>query len=172
DFTHYKPATVERRIRRRMAVQRVESLAEYLAVLQRSPEEVEQLYGDILIRVTGFFRNPEVFETLQRDVFPAIIEEHAGGDSPVRIWVPGCATGEEVYSLAIAFLEVRKDGGTSPLQIFGTDVSEQSIDRARSGLYPENIAADISPERLRRYFSKPDGGYRVSKAVRDCCIFA
>src|SRR5437660_1519933 len=84
DFTHYKPATVERRIRRRMAVQRVESLAEYLAVLQRSPEEVGQLYGDILIRVTGFFRNPEVFETLQRDVFPAIIEEHAGSDAPVR----------------------------------------------------------------------------------------
>jgi two-component system CheB/CheR fusion protein len=172
DFTHYKPATVERRIRRRMALHKSESLAEYLDFLRRDPAEVEQLYGDILIRVTGFFRDPEVFETLQRDVFPGIISAHEGSDVPVRIWVPGCATGEEVYSLAIAFLETKKDGLGAPLQIFGTDVSEQSIDHARAGLYPENIAAEVSPERLRKYFTISDSAYRVNKTVRDCCIFA
>jgi two-component system CheB/CheR fusion protein len=172
DFTHYKPATVERRIRRRMALRKTETLEEYVEVLNNDPKELEQLNGDILIRVTGFFRDPEVFEALQRDVFPGMIAEHRETDVPVRIWVPGCATGEEVYSLAMAFLEVRKEEFNSPLQIFGTDVSEQSIDRARSGMYPENIAAEVSEERLRRFFTKVDGGYRVSKAVRDVCVFA
>src|SRR5206468_9216022 len=94
------------------------------------------------------------------------------GDVPLRIWVPGCSTGEEVYSLAIAFLEAKKDNFTGPMQIFGTDISEQSIDQARGGFYPENITAEVSPERLRRFFTKGNGGYRVTKAVRDCCIFA
>src|SRR5262249_3850505 len=159
DFTHYKPATVERRIRRRMALQKAETLGEYLEILNNDPTELEQLYGDILIRVTGFFRDPEVFEILQREILPAIMADHDGGDLPIRIWVPGCATGEEVYSLAIALLEVRKDGFTCPLQIFGTDVSEQSIDRARSGIYPENIAAEVSAERLRRYFTRSHAAY-------------
>jgi two-component system CheB/CheR fusion protein len=172
DFTHYKPATVERRIRRRMALQKTETLSDYLELLQKDSKELEHLYADILIRVTGFFRDPEVFEALQRDIFPAIVAEHEGSDAPVRIWVPGCATGEEVYTFAMAFLEARKDGFACPVQIFGTDVSEQSIERARAGIYPENIATEVSAERLRRFFTKIDGGYRVSKIVRDCCIFA
>ncbi|MFL6245630.1 MAG: CheR family methyltransferase [Thermoanaerobaculia bacterium] len=172
DFTHYKPSTVERRIRRRMTVHKVDTLADYIAILRAKPAEAEQLYREILIRVTGFFRDPEVFEALQRDVIPAMLKGR-GSENPLRIWVPGCATGEEVYSLAISVLEAA--GGLNmncPVQIFGTDISDEAIDRSRLGIYPENIVAEISAERLRRFFTKADGGYRVAKAVRDCCVFA
>ncbi|HEU4889531.1 MAG TPA: CheR family methyltransferase [Thermoanaerobaculia bacterium] len=172
DFTHYKPSTVERRIRRRMTVHRVTELADYLAVLREKPAEVEHLYREILIRVTGFFRDPEVFEALQRDVVPAILKGRSSVH-PVRIWVPGCATGEEVYSLAIGILEGAGDLDMNcPVQIFGTDVSEEAVERSRLGIYPENIAAEVSADRLRRFFTKVEGGYRVAKAVRDCCVFA
>jgi two-component system CheB/CheR fusion protein len=172
DFTHYKPSTVERRIRRRMTVHKTVALAEYVTVLRNSPAEVEQLYREILIRVTGFFRDPEVFAALQRDFVPALLTGR-NSDDPVRVWVPGCATGEEVYSLAILFVEVAGELGlTCPMQIFGTDISEEAVDRSRVGIYPENIAVDVSPERLRRFFTRVEGGYRVAKAVRDCCVFA
>jgi two-component system, chemotaxis family, CheB/CheR fusion protein len=172
DFTHYKPSTVERRIRRRMAVHKVGELADYLAILRGKPSEVEQLYREILIHVTGFFRDPEVFQALQSDIVPLMLNQR-DSSTPVRIWVPGCATGEEVYSLAITVLEVAGELGVNcPVQIFGTDISEEAIDRSRAGIYPENIVAEVSPERLRRFFTKVDGGYRVSKAVRDCCVFA
>jgi len=172
DFTHYKPNTVERRIRRRMAVNKFEQLDDYLTFLRSHPSEIESLYNDLLIRVTGFFRDPEVFEALKKDIFPAMMRDRDEG-SPLRIWVPGCATGEEVYSIAICAMEVAAAANYScPVQIFGTDVSEKSVTHARAGIYPENIAVDVSPDRLRRYFMKVEGSYRVTKTVRDSCVFA
>lgn len=172
DFTHYKPNTVERRIRRRMALHKIDDVASYVALLREDSHELEQLYGDILIRVTGFFRDAEVFDALKKNIFPSLVQDR-GEDAPIRVWVAGCATGEEAYSLAIALLEATHEAGTSrPVQIFATDVSEAAVDRARIGVYPETIAAEVSPERLRRFFIKGEGGYRVSKAVRDCCVFA
>jgi len=172
DFTHYKPSTIERRIRRRMAMHKLDDLAEYVALLRENDAEREQLYGDLLIRVTSFFRDPEVFEAVARDILPAMIRER-DGETPLRIWVPGCATGEEVYSLAITLLEAEYASGVaSPIQIFGTDISEAALERARQGIYPDSISAEVSPERLRRFFTASEGEYRVAKAVRDCCIFA
>ncbi|HYK02613.1 MAG TPA: CheR family methyltransferase [Thermoanaerobaculia bacterium] len=171
DFGQYKPATIERRILRRMALHKLEAASDYITLLRDDPAEAEQLCGDILIRVTGFFRDPEVFEALQRDILPRIVEDRSDA-SPVRVWVPGCATGEEVYSLAMAFAEVAEKMGGCPIQIFGTDLSDEALDRARSGIYPDTLAADVSPERLRRFFTKVEEGYRVAKSVRDCCVFA
>jgi len=172
DFTHYKPGTVERRIRRRMALHKTNDVADYVTMLRENPRELERLCSDILIRVTGFFRDPEVFTALQREVFPLMLRDRED-PRPLRIWVPGCATGEEVYSLAMALLEAVHDAGVSaPLQIFGTDVSEAAIQRARLGTYPESISAEVSAVRLQRFFVKEEGTYRVSKALRDCCIFA
>ncbi|HEV7767534.1 MAG TPA: CheR family methyltransferase [Thermoanaerobaculia bacterium] len=172
DFKQYKPSTVERRIRRRMTLHKTSTLPEYVAVLHRDPREIELLYREMLIHVTGFFRDPAVFDFLQRHAFPDLMKNRDHGN-PLRVWIPGCATGEEVYSLAILALEMSGElGFTCPAQIFGTDISEDAVDRARLGVYPESISAEVSPERLRRFFTKVDGGYRVAKAVRDCCIFA
>jgi two-component system CheB/CheR fusion protein len=171
DFTHYKPPTIERRIRRRMALHKVEMLGDYIDILRGNGEEIEQLYSDILIRVTSFFRDPEVFAALQNYILPVLVRNR--GDKPLRIWVPGCATGEEVFSLAIVIHEALSALDMEcPVQVFGTDVSDASIERARSGMYTESIAAEVSTERLRRFFSRVDSGYRVSKSIRDCCIFA
>lgn len=170
DFTHYKPNTVERRIRRRMALHKIEDVGEYLRLLREDRREVDHLCADILIRVTGFFRDPEVFATLQQEILPGLLADRV---DPLRIWVPGCATGEEVYSLAIAVLELAPEGGFGcPIQIFGTDVSESAVQSARLGFYPETIVADVSPERLKRFFIKDEGMVRIRKEVRDCCIFA
>ncbi|HEX9982586.1 MAG TPA: chemotaxis protein CheB [Thermoanaerobaculia bacterium] len=172
DFSLYKPSTVERRIRRRLALHKLESLEEYVQMLTADPVEVEHLYTDILIRVTSFFRDPEVYEALQREIFPELMRERPG-ENPLRVWVPGCATGEEVYSLAICLLELAGNAGYScPVQIFGTDINDAAVEQARVGVFPESIVADVSPERLRRYFVKVESGYRVTKAVRDCCVFA
>jgi two-component system CheB/CheR fusion protein len=171
DFTHYKPSTVERRIRRRMTVHKVTSLTEYMSILRENRAEVEQLYNEILIHVTGFFRDAEVFTMLQRELVPKLLEGRRS--EPVRVWVPGCSTGEEVYSLAILLLEAAGDlGFNCPIQIFGTDISDLALDRARLGIYPEDISSEVSADRLRRFFTKVDRGYRVSKGVRECCIFA
>jgi two-component system CheB/CheR fusion protein len=172
DFTHYKPSTIERRIRRRMVLHRVANVAEYVKLLRDESGEIEQLYGDLLIRVTSFFRDPEVFEVLQRDILPALMKDRPEV-SPIRVWVPGCATGEEVYSLAISLSEIVSDRGWAcPVQIFGTDISDAAIEAARAAVYPESAITNVSPERLRRYFTKTDGGFRVAKAIRDCCVFA
>ncbi len=171
DFAHYKSPTIERRIRRRMALHKVENLRAYITILGEKAGEIEQLYSDILIRVTSFFRDPEVYTALQQEIFPALVQGR--GNRPMRIWVPGCATGEEVYSMAVVFQETLSALQLDcPVQVFGTDISDTSIDRARSGLYTENITAEVSTERLRRYFTKVDGGYRVSKTIRDSCVFA
>ncbi len=172
DFTHYKMATIERRIQRRMALQRLQRLKEYVQILQDQPGEVEALYADLLINVTGFFRDAEVFQALKKKVFPRLVSGRTQAD-PIRIWVPGCSTGEEAYSLAIRLLEyLGTNSDAIPIQIFGTDISEKALDKARAGFYPESIEADLSPAQLRRFFMRATGGYRVSKAVRELCVFA
>ncbi len=172
DFSQYKQSTVERRISRRMVLHRLESPQQYLKLLQRTPREVHALFDDMLISVTSFFREPEAFEALKKQVFPKIVEEK-GPDAPIRIWVPACSTGEEPYSIAIALLEYLAEYELHlPVQIFATDISEGSIEKARRGQYSENIAGDMSAERLRRHFVHAGDGYQVSKTVRDLCVFA
>jgi two-component system, chemotaxis family, CheB/CheR fusion protein len=172
DFSQYKPGTLRRRILRRMVLNKMETVGSYLARLQSDPSEVEALYRDLLINVTSFFRDPETFECLKSDVIPDILN-HRHGDLPIRVWVPGCATGEEAYSIAILLLECLQSSGAGlPVQIFASDISKQAIQVARDGQYPENIAADVSPERLQKFFTKSNGGYQVNEQVRDFCIFA
>jgi two-component system CheB/CheR fusion protein len=172
DFTHYKQPTIKRRLQRRMVLHKISSIEHYLKLLQQNPAEVNALYQDLLIHVTRFFREPDTFVTLAEKVFPQILRNRDDAES-IRVWVPGCSTGEEPYSIAIALLEYLGDrAGSVPIQIFATDISENAIDRARGGIYPESIAGDVSAERLRRFFTKVDGSYRIHKQVRDACIFA
>ena len=180
DFTYYEPRTLQWRVRRRMVLRKLDLLKEYVAFLESSPREVEALFRDFLIHVTGFFRDPEAFLALPTKVFPQIMANRKPQD-PVRIWVPGCSTGEEAYSVAISFLEFLRQAtgnppsniqGHTPIQLFATDVARWSIEKARLGLYPESIAAEVSPERLKTFFVKTDRGYQVSKPVRDMCVFA
>jgi two-component system, chemotaxis family, CheB/CheR fusion protein len=172
DFRQYKMPTIERRLQRRLLLHRLTRLDDYVRVLRESPSEVLALYGDILIHVTRFFREPESFEALTDRVFPRLIADHKG-DHPLRAWVAGCSTGEEAYSLAIALLEaLGDDAARIPVQIFATDVSEDAIQRARMGTYPASIVSDVSAERMRRFFTKLDGSYRIAKSVRDVCVFA
>src|SRR5262245_1371835 len=172
DFTHYKPPTIRRRLQRRMVLLKMTDVSQYLRHLQVDSNEALQLSQDILIHVTRFFRDPDSFQALTTEVFHDITVNRAS-DTPIRIWVPGCSTGEEAYSVAIALLEhLGEEAASVPIQIFATDVSEAAIDSARVGVYPQTIAADVSPERLRRFFSKSDGNYRITKVVRDLCVFA
>jgi two-component system CheB/CheR fusion protein len=172
DFASYRPTTIRRRIARRMLLNRIESLEQYVQFLGDHPAEVRSLYDDFLIAVTGFFRDPESFEALKTVVFPAILKDRSA-KNPVRIWVPGCSTGEEVFSIAIALFEHMGEAGSSPpIQIFATDVNDAALEKARSGTYPENVLADVSPERRKRFFNRLDGGHQVSKAIREVCIFA
>jgi two-component system CheB/CheR fusion protein len=172
DFTHYKPPTIRRRLHRRMVLLKMTDVGQYLRHLQSDSTEALQLSQDILIHVTRFFRDPDSFQALTTEVFPDITVNRAS-DTPIRIWMPGCSTGEEAYSVAISLLEhLGEEASSIPIQIFATDVSEAAIDHARVGVYPQTIAADVSPERLRRFFSKSDGNYRITKVVRDLCVFA
>ncbi|MBF8299931.1 MAG: signal transduction histidine kinase, partial [Acidobacteria bacterium] len=172
DFTHYKVNTLYRRITRRMVLQKIDELKDYVDFLQQNPEEVEALYHDILISVTSFFRNPEAFDALKDKVFPHLIAGRSPGD-PVRIWSLGCSTGPEVYSLAMAFTEFAEAAGsTVPLQVFATDLDERCVGTARAGVYPKDIAQDVSPERLRRFFVEVDGRYQIAKSIRDVCVFS
>ncbi len=172
DFQHYRRGTLHRRVLRRMLAHRHDAHGDYLAHVRLNPAELDVLYEDLLIGVTRFFRDPEVFAKLQTAAFAEMMEAHAVG-TPVRIWVAGCAGGEEAYSLAIALLEFLGDAaGDRLIQIFGTDLSEASIAGARGGLYPESITADVSPERLRRFFVAERDGYRIAKSVRDLCVFS
>jgi len=172
DFTLYRQTTIRRRIARRMLVHGVGSIESYRRYLEEHPSQVQALYNDLLVNVTRFFRDPDAFRILQRSVFPTIIKQRPA-NAPIRVWAPGCATGEEAYSLAIELLELLgEEGGTVPIQLFGTDVSEISIAKARAGIYPENIELDVPAARLRRFFVKLDGQYQVRKAVRELCVFA
>ncbi len=172
DFGHYKQSTINRRLQRRMAVHHIEDLDEYAAHLETHPEEVEAACNDALIHVTQFFREPESFDALAKKVFPALLEKRAESE-PIRVWLPGCSTGEEAYSLAIRLVEFIGDRADAPgWQVFGTDVSERVIEQARKGLYSANIEADVSPERLRRFFTRVESGWQISKTIRDHCVFA
>jgi two-component system, chemotaxis family, CheB/CheR fusion protein len=172
DFTHYKRNTLYRRITRRAVLHKMDSLKDYVRFLQNTPSEVEALYQDILINVTSFFRNPEAFDVLKQKVFPRLMENRSRHDS-VRIWVQGCATGEEAYSLAMAFSEYAETvGKTLQAQIFATDLNGTGIEKARAGIYAKNIVQDVSPERLRRFFAEVDGCYRINKTIRELCVFA
>ena len=173
DFSEYKPPTVSRRIQRRMLLHRIEKLSDYVALLQRDRNEVNALYQDLLINVTSFFRNPEAFETLKEVVYPALLRSRKPS-SPIRVWVPGCSSGEEAYSHAISLVEFLGEdhADAATIQIFGTDLSEVAIQRARAALYKESIEADVSPMRLRRFFLWTEGGYQVSKTIRDLCILS
>jgi two-component system, chemotaxis family, CheB/CheR fusion protein len=172
DFVDYKVATIQRRILRRMSIHQLTDLSDYVKLLGSDTLEVEALYRDLLINVTSFFRNPEVFESLRDVVYPELFAERSSSD-PVRVWVPGCATGEEPYSHAIAMVETLSDLRIDvPIQIFGTDLSESAIQRARGGFYKPNIANEVSEVRLRRFFHRAPGGYQISKSIRDMCVFA
>lgn len=172
DFTYYKPTTVKRRIARRMLLNKIDKLDEYVNYLQANPDELGELYQDILINVTEFFRDHGSFDTLKTEVFPNITKDRTA-DTPIRIWVPGCSTGEEVYSIAITLLEFLDNVPIKPaIQIFATDINERVLSQARTGIYPESITNDVSPERLRRFFSKVTDGYQVNKSIREMCIFA
>lgn len=173
DFTLYKPTTLDRRMQRRMLLYKIENLEDYAQYLQEHPAEVQALYEEILIHVTSFFRDPEVFEQLKTQVFPTI-SQNKSADTPIRIWVAGCSTGEEVYSIAICLLEFFDNRATvPPIQILATDISEAAINRARSGFYLESQMETVSPERCNRFFVPlASGGYQISSTVRELCVFA
>lgn len=172
DFSHYKMTTINRRINRRMVLHNMDVLSDYINYLRDNRAELQALYKDILINVTSFFREPESFEALKTEIFPRLVSDRPS-DSPLRIWVPGCSTGEEAYSVAMCAVEflsdVKSKVGT---QIFATDISEPALEKARAGRYGEGEVRDVSAERLRRFFSKTEGDYLVNKSIRELCIFA
>jgi two-component system CheB/CheR fusion protein len=172
DFGNYKRNTLHRRITRRMVLHKLDNYREYLRLLDADPVEVQALYQDVLISVTSFFRNPDAYDALKATVFPRLTDGLGLADA-VRVWVLGCSTGEEAYSIAMAFTEyLETSGRQAALQVFATDLNGAAIDKARSGLYGKAIAHDVSPERLRRFFVEVDGSYRVAKQIRDMCVFA
>src|SRR6476469_10280523 len=172
DFTHYKQTTLKRRMQRRMLLYKLERIEDYAEYLQNTPTEVTALYHDVFIHVTSFFRDPESFEALSSKVFPEIVKDKSP-KTPIRIWIAGCSTGEEAYSIAICLLEVLADRGTDlPIQLYATDISENAIAHARRGFYTPAQVADISPQRLHRFFVQVEGGYQITQRVRELCVFA
>jgi len=172
DLTQYKPTTLDRRIERRMTMHKMGQLREYVKFVQSNREELRSLYKDMLITVTNFFRDREAFEALKVEVFPKILQRRDSGE-PIRVWVPACASGEEAYSIAISLFEFleEKSPGTD-VQIFGTDIDEESIQHARRGVYAQNISLDVSSERLHRFFIRKDGDYHISRRIRDAVVFS
>jgi len=172
DFTFYKKPTISRRVARRMASKKIERLSEYRKYLQSNPEELDALYRDLLIHVTSFFRDTEVFRALQKKVLPKLLAGKRAGD-PIRIWIPGCSTGEEAYSIAICVLEGLGDRAASTtIQIFASDISEWAVERARAGVYLKDALKKVSKERVQRFFDRLNGHYQIKSGVRDLCIFA
>ena len=173
DFTAYKPTTLKRRMERRMALLQMDTLASYLTYVREHQTEVDALYQDVLIGVTSFFRDPATFETLVQEIFPHLLATTTA-DSPIRAWVPGCSTGEEVYSLAMCLLEclTKRSLPTPPIQIFGTDLNAKAIEYARAGIYLPAVIGTLSPARLNRFFLPVNGSYQIHKSVRDLCVFA
>lgn len=172
DFTHYKTSTIKRRIIRRMLLYKLQTLSDYLSYMKQHPSEASTLYADLLINVTSFFRDQPVMDHLKEQILPQIFNSKTSLE-PVRIWVAGCSTGQEAYSLAIIIIELFGEKAANlPIQIFATDLSDSAISKARLGLYTKTEVSDISPERLERFFSKSDDHYRVNKLVRDLCVFA
>ena len=172
DFTHYKHSTLARRIKRRMALRGFEKLEDYSRDLERNREEANALCENCFIIVTAFFRELPVFEELKSEVFPALVE-HRRPEDPIRIWVPGCATGEEAYSIAICLIEFLEEAGLDlQFEVFATDISERAIETARDGTYTGATLAHVSPQRLARFFSKTEHGYQIAKVIREACVFA
>jgi two-component system CheB/CheR fusion protein len=173
DFRCYKKSTLTRRIERRMGINHVLEPDDYVEYLRGNPKEVDQLFKDLLIGVTGFFRESEAWEALMKLAIPDLVQNCAA-DKPIRAWVPGCSTGEEAYSLVMLLLEeVQRQQKHCPVQVFATDIDEDALEYARGGIYPESIAADVPPERLRRFFSKVDDhNYQVFKPLREPVVFA
>src|ERR1035437_6047372 len=171
DFSLYREKTIKRRILRRLALRNMDSLAEYARRLKHDAVELSALQGDLLISVTSFFRDPGSFESLKNLVYPRLLQGRPAR-APIRIWGPGGATGEGAYSIALSLAEYLSQTGASfPVQIFGSDISGQAIEKARAGRYLENIVADISAERLNRYFTKTEGRYQINKDLREMCVF-
>ena len=174
DFSQYKAGTIHRRIERRMAVHQISSLDGYVKYLQQTPPEADALFRDLLIGVTNFFRDPEAFRALEEQVIPKLFAGKDAGDA-IRIWTPGCSTGEEAYSIAILLVErMEALKQNHNVQMFATDIDSKAIATARAGLYPASIAADISPVRLARFFTAEPGGsvYRIHKTIRDMLVFS
>ena len=172
DFTYYKQTTIKRRIVRRMALNKINQPSEYLAHLRSHKHELDTLYADMLISVTGFFRDPRSFDLLCSKVLPGILKHKAKNDT-LRIWVAGCATGEEAYSISICLFDILREHHPGiKLQIFATDISEKAINKARLGFYDKSDLEGLSPAQVEKFFIKTDGGYQVIKAIRESCVFA
>ncbi|HEV8385640.1 MAG TPA: PAS domain S-box protein, partial [Candidatus Acidoferrales bacterium] len=180
DFAHYKRSTMQRRLQRRMDAHNLHSYKDYLAMVRRTPGELDELFRDVLIHVTSFFRDAGAFTALRKFVFPGIVKGHRA-DEPIRIWVPGCSTGEEAYSIVIALLEYLRtappsrsfpNAGIRPVQLFATDISDAVLARARAAVFPASIAKDVPAALLRRYFTRHDADCQVVKSVRELCVFA
>lgn len=172
DFTRYKRATINRRIARRMQLNYLENFEDYLTRVRENPEEAKALADDLLITVTSFFRDPEVFEVLEKQIIPQLFEHKSSTDA-VRVWSVGCATGEEAYSLTMLLAEEARRREMPPrIQVFASDLHKHSLDKAREGFYAGDIEADVSRERLKRFFHKENGGYRINKEVRELVVFA
>jgi PAS domain S-box-containing protein len=173
DFTHYKHTVVNRRIARRMVISHVDSIKKYSDYLETHQAELQALFHDMLIGVTSFFREPSTFLILKETLFPELLKNRVSRE-PIRIWIPGCSTGEEAYSFAISLQEYleEKSLGDLQVQVFGTDVNEKNVDRARQGIYPKSIEANVSDARLNRFFSSFNGKYQIAKVIRDMCVFA
>ncbi len=175
DFSQYKPSTIHRRIERRMAVHHIESIKDYVKFLQENSLEVEALFRDMLIGVTSFFRDPEVFDVLEKLIIPQLFQNKTASTDLVRVWISGCSTGEEAYSIAVLIREFLEDTRNyCSVQIFATDLDSRAIATARAGIYPMSIAADIKPERLSRFFSQDSSlnVYRIHKSVREMLVFS
>jgi two-component system CheB/CheR fusion protein len=172
DFGHYKINTIKRRIVRRIILHNIDSLEAYVQYLRQNTGEVHQLYQDLLINVTTFFRDGEACDYLKKTVLPKIIQHKEEGQA-IRIWIAACSTGQEAYSLGILVLEALGDrAGATPIQIFATDLSESAVNKARLGIYSKDEVADISAQRLNKFFTKIDGSYRIIRSIRDQCVFA
>ncbi|MDP2653183.1 MAG: chemotaxis protein CheB [Candidatus Omnitrophota bacterium] len=172
DFMHYKKTTIDRRIARQMSFHNIKNHADYYNYLKKNPAEVNALGKDILIPVTYFFRDPEIFTALRKKLSLLVGNKRSPQD-PIRLWVPACSSGEEAYSLAIFLYEFLEERKVKPyLQVFGTDLSEALIEKARAGVYAQDISTRVSAERLRRFFTKTETGYKIAKHIRDLCIFA
>lgn len=174
DFSLYKKSTIYRRIERRMGLHQLARIADYVRYLRENPQEADLLFKELLIGVTSFFRDPTVWEQLKTEVIPALLAASPNGGI-LRAWTAGCSTGEEAYSLAIVFREALEQGKPAAyysLRVFATDLDKEAIDKARAGVYPANIAADVSEPRLRRFFVQEGRGYRVGKKIREMVIFA
>jgi two-component system CheB/CheR fusion protein len=173
DFTHYKETTMNRRITRRMVINKTADLKTYLEYLDTNPVELQALFDDLLIGVTSFFREPKTFLALKEKVFPELVKNRSPNES-IRVWIPGCSTGEEVYSLAIAIQEYLEENVILDvkIQIFGTDVNEKNIEKARQGTYRKSIEDNVSESRLKKFFKDQDDSYQITKSIREMCIFA